>query len=149
MRSRVIPGSSPTIDRRLPVIRLNSVLLPTLGRPTIATSGNDAAPALTGTTDLRYVGKALLQLGLPPRLVTEALFVVRFRGAPLPAAKSEQPFSILWVATARSFLSSDRARPIYTTYFEFPVRRLPHAQVCHRTRDSRLWHSHSGTAPGH
>src|ERR1700722_15927749 len=57
MRSRVIPGSSPTIDRRLAVNRLNSVLLPTLGRPTIATRGSFAAPAFTGTTDLRYVGK--------------------------------------------------------------------------------------------
>src|ERR1700722_8812285 len=57
MRSRVIPGSSPTIDRRLAVNRLKSVLLPTLGRPTIATSGTFAAPAFTGTTDLRYVGK--------------------------------------------------------------------------------------------
>src|ERR1700678_2338710 len=57
MRSRVIPGSSPTIDRRLAVSRLNSVLLPTLGRPTIATSGSFAAPAFAGTTDLRYVGK--------------------------------------------------------------------------------------------
>jgi hypothetical protein len=33
------------------------VLLPTLGRPTIATNGNCAAPARAGTTDLRYVGK--------------------------------------------------------------------------------------------
>src|SRR5580698_10348676 len=57
MRSRVIPGSSPTIDRRLAVNRLKSVLLPTLGRPTIATRGSFAAPAFTGTTDLRYVGK--------------------------------------------------------------------------------------------
>ncbi len=57
MRSRVIPGSSPTIDRRLPVSRLKSVLLPTLGRPTMATRGSAAAPALAGTTDLRYVGK--------------------------------------------------------------------------------------------
>ena len=42
MRSRVIPGSSPTIDRRVPVSRLNSVLLPTFGRPQIATSGSSA-----------------------------------------------------------------------------------------------------------
>src|SRR5215469_2515464 len=40
MRSRVIPGSSPTIDRREPVSRLNSVDLPTLGRPQIAISGD-------------------------------------------------------------------------------------------------------------
>src|SRR5579859_967580 len=57
MRSRVIPGSSPTIDRRLCVSRLKSVDLPTLGRPTIATSGSASEPAFLGTTDLRYVGK--------------------------------------------------------------------------------------------
>ena len=58
-RDRVIPGSSPTIDRRLRVSRLKSVLLPTLGRPTIATRGSPwrPAPAFAGTTDLRYVGK--------------------------------------------------------------------------------------------
>ncbi len=39
MRSRVMPGSSPTIDFREPVSRLKSVDLPTLGRPIIATSG--------------------------------------------------------------------------------------------------------------
>src|ERR1700721_3742318 len=39
MRSRVIPGSSPTIDRRLPVSRLNSVDFPTFGRPTMAMTG--------------------------------------------------------------------------------------------------------------
>ncbi len=39
MRSRVIPGSSPTMDRRCPVIRLNKVDLPTFGRPTITTVG--------------------------------------------------------------------------------------------------------------
>src|SRR6266702_800610 len=61
MRSRVIPGSSPTIERRLLVIRLNSVLFPTLGRPTIATSGSAPAPSVAGTTDLRYVGKTHLQ----------------------------------------------------------------------------------------
>jgi hypothetical protein len=35
-RSRVMPGSSPTMARRRPIMRLNSVLLPTLGRPTMA-----------------------------------------------------------------------------------------------------------------
>src|SRR5271170_1470683 len=47
MRSRVIPGSSPTIDRRDPVSRLNSVLLPTLGRPHTAISGSARASALS------------------------------------------------------------------------------------------------------
>src|SRR5271167_2350737 len=40
MRSRVIPGSSVTMARRVPVRRLNSVDLPTLGRPTITSDGS-------------------------------------------------------------------------------------------------------------
>ena len=63
MRSRVIPGSSPTIERRLFVNRLNSVDLPTLGRPTMATSGSASAPGRVGITDLRYVGKAFSRQG--------------------------------------------------------------------------------------
>src|SRR5215207_5902120 len=43
MRSRVMPGSSPTMERRSPTSRLKSVDFPTFGRPTIATSGS-AAP---------------------------------------------------------------------------------------------------------
>src|SRR5947209_3662601 len=39
MRSRVIPGSSPTIARRCPVIRLKRVDFPTLGLPTMTTVG--------------------------------------------------------------------------------------------------------------
>src|SRR5882672_6192336 len=40
MRSRVIPGSSVTIERREAVSRLKIVDLPTLGRPTITTEGS-------------------------------------------------------------------------------------------------------------
>jgi hypothetical protein len=39
MRSRVIPGSSPTMARRWPVMRLKRVDLPTFGRPTMTTVG--------------------------------------------------------------------------------------------------------------
>src|SRR5262245_27698133 len=39
MRSRVMPGSSVTMDRRCPIIRLNRVDLPTFGRPTMAIRG--------------------------------------------------------------------------------------------------------------
>src|SRR5215467_7831183 len=42
MRSRVIPGSSVTIDRRCPINRLNSEDLPTFGRPIIAISGRES-----------------------------------------------------------------------------------------------------------
>ena len=41
-RSRVIPGSSPTIARRRPVMRLNNVDLPTFGRPTMHSTGKPA-----------------------------------------------------------------------------------------------------------
>src|ERR1035437_3651895 len=64
MRSRVMPGSSPTMERRLWGSRLKKEDLPTLGRPTKATSGSASAPAFLGTTDLRYVGKTCLQSGL-------------------------------------------------------------------------------------
>src|SRR2546425_12357288 len=40
MRSRVIPGSSVTMERRVPVRRLNNLDLPTLGRPAMAVNGN-------------------------------------------------------------------------------------------------------------
>ena len=60
-RSRVTPGRSSTSARRLPTSRLNSVDLPTLGRPTMATVGkrhggaaiaapsSGAAESLSGT----------------------------------------------------------------------------------------------------
>src|SRR5665213_2503393 len=51
MRSRVMPGSSPTMDRREPVRRLNSVLLPTFGRPQTAISGSFSDSALSVTVD--------------------------------------------------------------------------------------------------
>ena len=41
MRSRVIPGSSVTMERRWLIKRLKSVDLPTFGRPTIAMSGTE------------------------------------------------------------------------------------------------------------
>src|SRR5271169_80102 len=40
MRSRVMPGSLVTMERRVPVKRLKSVDLPTLGRPTMTSDGN-------------------------------------------------------------------------------------------------------------
>src|SRR6266852_8862113 len=39
MRSRVMPGSLVTMERRVPVNRLKSVDLPTLGRPTMTSDG--------------------------------------------------------------------------------------------------------------
>src|SRR5581483_483888 len=39
MQSRVMPGSSPTMARRVRTIALKSVDLPTLGRPTMTTEG--------------------------------------------------------------------------------------------------------------
>src|SRR5215470_4076230 len=51
MRSRVMPGSSPTMARREPARRLKSVDLPTLGRPTMAmvgTRGEAVSVAVAG-----------------------------------------------------------------------------------------------------
>jgi hypothetical protein len=39
-----MPGSSPTMDRRAPVNLLNSVDLPTFGRPMITTVGGAVTP---------------------------------------------------------------------------------------------------------
>src|SRR5215468_2249988 len=44
-RSRVSPGTSATMASRVPVSTLNSVDLPTLGRPTRAMTGNMARGA--------------------------------------------------------------------------------------------------------
>src|SRR5581483_11098629 len=49
-RSRVTPGSSETMAARLRVRRLNSVDLPTLGRPTKATTGFMRALCLRGAS---------------------------------------------------------------------------------------------------
>src|SRR6185437_11164578 len=88
MRSRVIPGSSPTIDRRLFVNRLNNVDLPTLGRPTIATSGSASAPGRAGITDLRYVGKALSRQTTPLPVYRRAPPLITFAVLYLSAEKS-------------------------------------------------------------
>ena len=45
----MIPGSSVTIERRCPMIRLKSVDLPTLGRPTTAIKGDCDAMASLGS----------------------------------------------------------------------------------------------------
>ena len=46
-RSRVTPGVSSTMDSRRPTILLNSMDLPTLGRPTIAIKGNAIVVSLS------------------------------------------------------------------------------------------------------
>ena len=123
MRSRVIPGSSPTIDRRLPVSRLNSVDLPTLGRPTMATSGSLAAPALTGTTDLRYVGKAFLpqrdrlRFAVPPVVYCQ-LDLAALRSVLTPPLAPLHPgFSI--IKAAPSMPSSDASTRALPSLHEF------------------------------
>src|SRR5579864_173763 len=53
MRSRVIPGSFVTIDRRVPVSLLKSVDLPTLGRPKITNDGSICVMLLKRQADSR------------------------------------------------------------------------------------------------
>src|SRR5690606_37933521 len=50
-RSRVTPGKSCTKARRRPSRRLNKVLLPAFGRPTIASFGGDCCGLLTGISN--------------------------------------------------------------------------------------------------
>ena len=47
MRSRVTPGVSSTMESRFPMSLLNSMDLPTLGRPTMATMGFTGAHFLS------------------------------------------------------------------------------------------------------
>src|SRR5579871_1699665 len=56
MRSRVIPGSSPTMARREPTSRLNSVDLPTFGRPTMARVGSCAVAIDLGILTISCCG---------------------------------------------------------------------------------------------
>src|SRR5712664_2164403 len=53
MRSRVMPGSLVTIERRVPVKRLKSVDLPTLGRPRITRDGSCVVMKLSGDAALQ------------------------------------------------------------------------------------------------
>src|SRR5271169_3418368 len=50
-----MPGSSPTMARRDPTMRLNSVDFPTFGRPTMASVGTPAAVVASVLVEL-YVG---------------------------------------------------------------------------------------------
>src|ERR1700737_757454 len=56
MRSRVMPGSLVTMERRVPVRRLNSVDLPTLGRPTMTSDGRFWVMGLVVTAALCVSG---------------------------------------------------------------------------------------------
>src|SRR5579863_8781136 len=69
MRSRVIPGSLVTIDRRVLVSRLNSVDLPTLGRPTITTDGSFSVifPVTGDTTNPKREARSLVAYPTGPR----------------------------------------------------------------------------------
>ncbi len=50
MASRVVPGRSWTTDRSSPTKRLKSVLLPTFGRPTMATRGGRGSSGVQGAS---------------------------------------------------------------------------------------------------
>ena len=59
LRSRVTPGWSSTMAACLPITRLNSVLLPTFGRPTITTVGS-------ATSDSVGVSVSVVMVMQPP-----------------------------------------------------------------------------------
>src|SRR3954451_1719283 len=67
--SRVVPGTSWTTERSSPMRRLNSVDLPTVGRPTMATAGTAGLTGCGGGGG-RDAGLAgLRRLGVPVLVV--------------------------------------------------------------------------------
>ena len=82
--SRVVPGMSCTTERSSPTSRLNSVLLPTLGRPTIATRGGGPSSSTAELLEPVGVVERLLGLVANDRLVAEPLEhdVEQVAGAP-------------------------------------------------------------------
>src|ERR1700739_3733475 len=61
MRSRVMPGSLVTMERRVPVRRLKRVDLPTLGRPTMTRDGSLCAMFVGVETLTRAAGVCRLE----------------------------------------------------------------------------------------
>ena len=82
-----MPGSSPTMERRLPVRRLKSVDLPTLGRPQMAKTGSSltAAARLIGEDGARGLDSRCWSI-LPVRLCCSRLWRLEVGGGGLDAA---------------------------------------------------------------
>ena len=57
MTSRVVPAIGVTIARRVPVMRLKSVDLPTLGRPTSTTDGGRLVTEIGGHGEILAVAR--------------------------------------------------------------------------------------------
>src|SRR5216684_2000149 len=66
MRSRVMPGSLVTMARRVPVNRLKSVDLPTLGRPTITRDGSSSGINLSTRAQDDTARSAIFQCSAVP-----------------------------------------------------------------------------------
>src|SRR5258706_13516842 len=86
MRSRVIPGSSPTSARREPTSRLKSVLLPTLGRPTMAIVGR----ACSSTAEDRIRARFAIAVAKLPHAIGCACEVLLERSLP-PMSTTPKP----------------------------------------------------------
>ena len=72
IESRVVPGMSDTIMRSTPRRRLSNVLLPTLGRPTIATRmGPSSSPSSSGTSGGSASSTASIRSSVPPECCAE------------------------------------------------------------------------------
>src|ERR1700743_1805787 len=65
MRSRVMPGSLVTMERRVPVKRLKSVDLRTLGRPTMTSDGSFCDMSFIGVETLSRDGIVCRFEGFP------------------------------------------------------------------------------------
>src|SRR5206468_10804801 len=100
MRSRVMPGSSVTIERRCPMIRLNNVDLPTLGRPTMAIRGSGKCMKSSGENVGFRIGDFGLGEPLGPRLSNPKSEIGNPQSLPLSFGKiSHQRIWHLWSAS--------------------------------------------------
>src|SRR6266446_7999460 len=76
MRSRVMPGSLVTMARRVPVKRLKSVDLPTLGRPTMTRDGSRPAISFRPGTQIGTAACRAIFQCRAFRVVSEEKWVV-------------------------------------------------------------------------
>src|SRR5439155_13090307 len=101
MRSRVIPGSLVTMARRVPVKRLKSVDLPTLGRPTMTSDGRRSGiSSRAGRTTDAAARRAIFQCSAFPVVQIEEPICLGCAGSVPTSTPSPPPPSF----HKRSFL---------------------------------------------
>src|SRR5215203_843828 len=88
--SRVVPGIAVTIERRVPVKRLNSVDLPTFGRPTNTTEGSGLGMKVRAAVESLCRGHVMLTESFrkPKQELSRLLLMLRSKAS---GASAEGP----------------------------------------------------------